>query len=204
LFLRSFKNDQVDLPIEATGILDRIVPKFTEAKNLDQALMETATPYGPVVAIGRPGDPEPPFGASRKYVGDDEWQALVKEMARDARRVVIVLDTTEGVVWEREMLHEAGFGPKTLFLFDPSVTREEREALILPILAKFGAEAPEADPKRIAIGMYATPEGDLCVMRARSVTRSNHLMALNWSLLDALGYPPDAWAHPNPKRKARR
>lgn len=193
LFLRSFKNDQVALPIERQSIFDRIVPKFTEARNLDQALLEAATPHGPVIAIGRPGEPKPPFGASRKYVAHAEWQAVVRSWAAESQRIIIVLDNTEGVVWERDMLEELDLTSKTIYLFDPDVSAEERVHLLSPLLERRGLQAPRDN--HLIVAAFTDDGGPLCFMYARAPTRSNHICALRWALLGQ-GYPEQAWARP--------
>lgn len=55
---------------------------------------------GPVVAIGKPGEPVPELGAARLYVGDDVWQDKITDMMRQSRLVVIRLGPTANLWWE--------------------------------------------------------------------------------------------------------
>jgi hypothetical protein len=55
---------------------------------------------GPFVAIGRPGDPLPPLGASRFYVADSDWQGFVAGMLRKASLVIVLAGRTQGLAWE--------------------------------------------------------------------------------------------------------
>jgi hypothetical protein len=74
---------------------------------------------GPMVAIGRPGEPLPETGASRLYVEDDQWKAKVYELMQDARLVVMLgRATTEGVHWEIQQVI-ANLAPEKLVFFFP-------------------------------------------------------------------------------------
>jgi TM2 domain-containing membrane protein YozV len=57
---------------------------------------------GPVVAIGKPGERLPELGAARLYVGNDEWQEVVRRFMREAALIVIRAGETAGVWWEIE------------------------------------------------------------------------------------------------------
>ena len=61
-------------------------------RNADEALIDEIAQYGPVVALGRPGEKHVPFGAQRHYEAHETWQEW-----RDA-----------GIFPERE--HPAGGG----------------------------------------------------------------------------------------------
>ena len=69
---------------------------LTEEEYLAQALGG----IGPVVAIGRPGEPLPELGAVRVYAAQDEWQAKVAEYMRTSKLVVLRLGATQGFRWE--------------------------------------------------------------------------------------------------------
>lgn len=117
LFLRSFADDQVTLPKQ--GFWTRVLRGEPKERRLDHLLVENFTRYGPVVAIGRPGEKGLPFGAARVYVGDDVWQDKVKELAARAAHIVIVADPTPGVAWELETMLSEDYRDKTLFLAGP-------------------------------------------------------------------------------------
>jgi hypothetical protein len=57
---------------------------------------------GPVIAVGKPGEPLPELGAARLYVAHDQWQARVLELIRQAQLVVIRIGSSQGVLWEIE------------------------------------------------------------------------------------------------------
>ena len=57
---------------------------------------------GPVVAIGKPGEPVPQLGAARLYVAHDVWQSRVIELMAIAGLVVVRVGSSPGVLWEIE------------------------------------------------------------------------------------------------------
>ena len=57
---------------------------------------------GPVIAIGKPGEPLPELGAARRYVSDDRWRDVVHTMMREAALVVIRAGETQNLWWEVE------------------------------------------------------------------------------------------------------
>ncbi len=116
LWLRSFASDDR----EAACIIDQDVPLTFE-----QMVTESLSKYGPVVAIGRPGEELPPLGALREYVGDD-WQIRVRELLSSAAVVVAILDDTPGLLWELKQIVDLGLHQR-LILIIPAGQPEELE-----------------------------------------------------------------------------
>ena len=56
--------------------------------------------YGPVVAIGHPGERLPPLGAARIHVDDADWHTTVSDLAAKARLVPLRPADTKAVLWE--------------------------------------------------------------------------------------------------------
>ena len=77
LFLRSFRNDQVALAQSYRTPLRWLLGRMRRRHYLDHMLVEEFAAYGPTVALGRPGEPTPPFGVWRSYLhdaSDEAWQ----------------------------------------------------------------------------------------------------------------------------------
>ena len=106
LFLRAFKDDQVQLQNVKLPPLGQLGKWLDGIANLDRLLLEEGTPYGPVVAIGNPSDRFPPYGAARGYFDDKTWHAAVADLAGKAMAIVICLDRTEGIMWEVDHIAE--------------------------------------------------------------------------------------------------
>lgn len=68
----------------------------TEEEELTLVLRQ----FGPVIAIGRPGEPLPEVGAARMYVGAKEWQDTVNHWLGKASFVFMRAGSSEGFMWE--------------------------------------------------------------------------------------------------------
>jgi TM2 domain-containing membrane protein YozV len=103
VFIRSFKDDHVI--VAATSRANKWYGNiflWTAAVSIEQELASIMNRVGPVVAIGRPGEPLPELGAARLYVGDDQWQNKITEMMKQSRLVVIRGGTSANLWWEIE------------------------------------------------------------------------------------------------------
>lgn len=152
LFLRSFTDDQVRIP--GTKWLRRVALGELGRRRLDHILVEDYSAHGPVVAIGRPGDADLPFGAARLYVPDDQWQDAVKRLADAAAHIVIVADETAGVQWEVETLL-AHHRRKTLFLASP----KQSSVFNSPALKAWSEHLPSHARNVDALALYLEPTG---------------------------------------------
>lgn len=100
VYIRSFKDDhQIIL---ASGIRRwlSMVFAWATAISAEQELAMIMNRVGPVVAIGKPGEPLPELGAARLYVSDDVWQEKITDMMKQSRLVVIRLGPTANLWWE--------------------------------------------------------------------------------------------------------
>lgn len=118
LYLRSFLDDKIKMRARAANgrsWLERAV-KVT----FEEVITDHLWRYGPVVAIGKPGDKFPPLGASRDYVPDESWQQKVEKLMTQASIVVLVVGRTEGLAWELGKLVELGLTRKLILLLPPA------------------------------------------------------------------------------------
>ncbi len=60
--------------------------------------------YGPVVAIGRPGERLATPGSERLYISDDQWQETVRSEMIKSQALVIQPGTSMGIQWEFEQI----------------------------------------------------------------------------------------------------
>jgi TM2 domain-containing membrane protein YozV len=109
LYLRSFVDDGRILPAARGRFASwmetarTFLPPFSYAfVSFEQELARGLQRVGPVVAIGRPGERLPELGASRLYVGDDEWQDRVSALMSQAALVVLQAGDTPSLWWEVE------------------------------------------------------------------------------------------------------
>jgi hypothetical protein len=160
LFLRPFRDDQVGLPAASVPFLARIGRWLAGIRNLDSLLLEEGTPYGPVVAIGNPGDNFPPYGAARGYFDDKTWQGAVADLAVRSRAIIICIDDFEGVWWEVENV-VARHLDKTLVLVHPRHRGPRASAALLQrVAAKLGRD-PRGQELSSAVGAVPTARASL-------------------------------------------
>lgn len=114
LYLRSFPVDEL---LARTG--ETATDYFrTEEERLARAFAQ----IGPLVAIGRPGEPLPPAGAPRVYVGND-WQRTVRELLDRAQLVLVGAGRGDGLRWELELV-SATVDPRRVVVLLPFDTWE--------------------------------------------------------------------------------
>jgi hypothetical protein len=95
LYLRSFEDDEssqeeFDLPIF----------RLLLGRRDEDRLMRMISQFGPVIAVGRPGEWLPPAGAARLSVTAPDWRAEVERLCKQARIVVLRVGFTDGFWWE--------------------------------------------------------------------------------------------------------
>jgi TM2 domain len=135
LYLRSFKDDRAavltDHGAPGTAALIGLFALASPEQELAWLLGE----YGPVVAIGKPGEALPELGAARLYVGHDEWQAKVHSLMQVAGLVVMRVGSTPGVAWEVEQaLRQFPKQRLLLVLIGTTELAPEVDAVLRPVL----------------------------------------------------------------------
>lgn len=178
LFLRSFKDDQVELDKPNRGFIRSFLGMGAPAPSLDHVLLEEFTAIGPVIAIGVPGE-STPFGAARTYVDDGEWRAVVAKLASDAAAIVIVVDDTEGVNWELSHIFENGHLSKTLCLMPPRDVRRSEKAAGIVRRVLVGQKCELAQPlSEPCIGWYQFAPDKILLLLAPKPSQANYVCAL--------------------------
>ena len=109
LYLRSFGDDTDMDKMRLYGIVNT---------TYERMITDAFDGYGPMVAIGRPGEELASLGAARMYVQDEYWKTIVSDLMSRARAVILRVGETPGLQWE---LKEAAnrLSPQQLILFMP-------------------------------------------------------------------------------------
>jgi hypothetical protein len=103
LLLRSFSDDHAAVANADLMLRYEWIFGGKSIRSFEEALVAKLGAYGPVIALGRPGEKLPPLGATRQWVADDRWQARVEELLRDCRLVVMVVGEIQeesSLAWE--------------------------------------------------------------------------------------------------------
>jgi hypothetical protein len=178
LFLRSFQDDQVKLPLPRRPFLQRLIGIGEPRPTVDHLLVEEASMLGPVIAIGSPSKPTP-FGAPRIFFDDDAWQHAVSEIAAVASMIVIVVDETPGVTWELGLIRNAGYAAKTLYLVPPATARHTiRRETASEGLSEAASAADLKGRSDAAIGWFRSANGRICLLTDVFPSRSSYVCAL--------------------------
>lgn len=94
LYLRSFTDD------DTAASVDDGVPVNVHSR--EEQLAGALSVFGPVIAVGKPGEPLPRLGAARFYLPPDDWQPGVLRLMELSQLIVLGLGLGEGLWWEVE------------------------------------------------------------------------------------------------------
>jgi hypothetical protein len=201
LFLRAFGDDLVPLPVAKAPWLTRLLQAGRRRTTLDHMLLDEATSYGPVVALGKPDDKRPPYGAARGYFNNLSWQDAVADLAHRGSAVVICLDDTSGIRWEVEHLVGSQHVEKTLFLVHPKHSAPQKNVEMIATVAFYLPLKP-ADRERVlafpaapkkkrqapetVVGFFVGRSGTLQIVRSATHSDAAYLFTLRLFLRDRL------------------
>jgi WD40 repeat protein len=194
LFLRAFRDDQVDLRPPKLTFLGWLTEFGQRKTNLDHVLLEEGTPYGPVVAIGKPDDRFPPYGAARGYFDNKTWQQAVAGLVQESAAIVLCVDDTEGIWWEIEHLSGAKRLRKVLFLMHPRHAGDAQNAALTTRLLKAIGGNPEElnypGGHTHTLSVFVDSDGGIAVTQSRTFSRVAFILALRQFLRGKLGMMP--------------
>ena len=103
VYLRSFQDDSKSAAVMSGAAAFYALVGVASKKTEEEMLADQLTPFGPVIAIGKPGEELPELGAARMYVDSSVWHNEVEGQLDKANLVVIRLGSTEGLWWELEL-----------------------------------------------------------------------------------------------------
>ena len=137
LILRSFEDDMLEVERDSEGVIEK-VRQLTGSRGpvFEEAVAEALSAFGPVIAIGKPGEKLPALGAAREYVSHDEWQERAVELISRSSIVTVVLGKGQWLQWEIKKLVELGGLDKALVVFPPVKSNKlvERWKIVGPLL----------------------------------------------------------------------
>lgn len=99
----------------------------------EEHLVSALQSVGPVVSIGRPGEPMPELGAYRMYVSNDHWQAEVLELLERSRLVVLRVGASQGLMWEVETVMDRVPPEQVILYCEPSQILSEELQDRIPV-----------------------------------------------------------------------
>lgn len=191
LFLRAFDQDNEKLIARSIDPFVKFPAGCGESRTVDELLLESASIYGPVVAIGDPRDPTPPLGAARIFVEGQgtEWQDVVRGLLKSSAAVVMCPSTSEGVKWELDLIEDAMGRTRIIFIANPELSKEDNIALFARLAPK--GEAPDLKKGAAPIAAYLDNQGQWTVLTTKKpACVQTYTVALNFALQALLGMKP--------------
>jgi hypothetical protein len=140
LILRSFRDDMSAVERDDQGIIERIRSiTLSQGQVFEETITKALANFGPVVAIGRPGEMLPALGAAREYLSDNVWKERATELVAQSSIVTVILGRGDSLRWEMETLFKMKAMPKVIAVFPP-LKRDELLARWKIVGASFNIE----------------------------------------------------------------
>ncbi|MFJ8621405.1 transferase [Kitasatospora sp. NPDC093550] len=129
LYLRSFGDDASAAEVEDGADVNL----HTREEQFAGALGAV----GPVIAVGRPGEPMPQLGAARFYLPADDWKPTVRRLMDLSQLIVLRLGQGDGLWWEAEQVQTTQPPAKLVLLLPPDPSE---------LTARLNAHIPQPVP----------------------------------------------------------
>ncbi|MCX5208833.1 transferase [Kitasatospora sp. NBC_00240] len=108
LYLRSFADDHTAAQVDDGTALN--------IHSREEQLAAALGAFGPVIAVGRPGEPLPLLGAARFYLPLDDWKPTILRLMELSQLIVLRVGSGAGLRWEIEQAVATQPGRKLLLL----------------------------------------------------------------------------------------
>ncbi|MFC9926569.1 transferase [Streptomyces sp. NPDC127190] len=128
LYLRSFTDDDTTAQVDDSAA-------FIGLHSREEQLTGALGAVGPVITVGRPGEPLPRLGAARFYLPLDDWQPTVLRLMDLSQLIVLRLGLGDGLWWEIQQARDSQPAHKLVLLAPgglPEVAERLDEHLPVP------------------------------------------------------------------------
>lgn len=115
LLLRSFKDEMLGAP----QFVRTPVGDIALGRRFEQGIAGSLGAFGPLIAIGKPGEKLPQIGAARTYLAEGEWQPAVIRWMNDSLFIAMIAGATEWIHWELQRILELGHVRRLVILLPP-------------------------------------------------------------------------------------
>ncbi|MGW2599921.1 transferase [Streptomyces klenkii] len=133
LYLRSFADDHTAAQVDDGPNLN--------IHSREEQLAGVLGAFGPVIAVGKPGEPLPRLGAARFYLPLDDWQPVILRLMELSQLIVLSVGLGEGLWWELEQAVSSHPAHKVVLLVPGRTTGAgvaERLDELLPVPSRLG------------------------------------------------------------------
>jgi hypothetical protein len=115
LLLRSFRDEMLGAP----QFIRTPVGDIALGRRFEQGIAGSLGAFGPLIAIGKPGEKLPQIGAARTYLADQEWQPAVIRWMNESLFIAMIAGATEWIHWELQRILELGHVRRLVILLPP-------------------------------------------------------------------------------------
>jgi hypothetical protein len=190
LFLRAFRDDQMRIRRASRNLFSFVFDLGRVPATLDELMLERLDGRGDLIAIGNPQDRKgaarrSPWGAQRLYVDDAHWRETVTVLARNANRIVLCVDASDGVQWEIALVLRNGHAKKTLFFLNPSIDVQTRTRLLIEDFGVSVADLASVNVDRL-LAIRATSPEQLILIFCAKPERDAYLVAARLAFEDTV------------------
>ncbi len=121
LLLRSFYDDFTEITVGGTfwTLIAGELSFALETQRFEAVITGYLFQYGPVFSIGAPGETSPGKAALRIGSTDENWRNDVKQLAKLASRVLLIISDTPGLRWEFNQSASLAARDKIVLLMPP-------------------------------------------------------------------------------------
>ncbi|AEW94169.1 MULTISPECIES: hypothetical protein [Streptomycetaceae] len=117
LYLRSFTDDETAAQVDDSSAFVRIHSR-------EEQLTGALGAVGPVITVGKPGEPLPRLGAARFYLPLDDWQPTVLRLMELSQLIVLRLGLGDGLWWEVQQARATQPASKLVLLTPGGLSRQ--------------------------------------------------------------------------------
>jgi hypothetical protein len=181
LLLRSFGDDKMSMVQAPT------LGQIKALARMEESIADQFRPFGPLVAIGKPGEKLPELGASRTYYSDSEWRAAALDLMQQALVIVVIAGVSPGLRWELEAIAHAGHHAKLIVLM-PEPHRQRRWDILTEELRNVpGFDGLPREVPRGLLCMHAASGAGCTLLSARQSWKSDYDAAIQFAIYGVLG-----------------
>ncbi|MFH8678445.1 transferase [Streptomyces lydicus] len=138
LYLRSFTDDDIAAQVDDSSA-------FVSIHSREEQLTGALGAVGPVITVGKPGEPLPRLGAARFYLPLDDWQPTVLRLMELSQLIVLRLGSGDGLWWEVQRARATQPAGKLVLLTPGALSRQAER---LELAERLDAHLPT--PSRLA------------------------------------------------------
>lgn len=161
------------------------------SRTFEEVLVTQLDRYGPVIAIGKPGEDVPSAGAAREYLADDAWQARVEELIAASAAIVVIAGKTPFLRWELARIESLGALSKMLIVIPAEGEEEAADRLMTLVENLQGARVSQLINDHLHIDALVAQFGrdSLLELASQSKQPQDYAIAVDIGMQVLMGMP---------------